>query len=193
MSQEAGTSGTPKFNFSLRHHFHVWVTGYASHSESSTQGSMGSYATVLVYPLQLASRGWSSPAILPPQDWTENLTVNSPTLQPLNQAADEISCQNVSIYCPGCPRTSRKFKNQKFKFCKYRDSNSVPRRCLCQHKRLNRLTTSALKMKTKSESLNLNGHHLVSLRDENVKTITADFYFDLVIFILKIPKLQTHF
>jgi len=88
--------------------------------------------TVLVYPLQLASRGWSSPAILPPQDWTENLTVNSPTLQPLNQAADEISCQNVSIYCPGCPRTSRKFKNQKFKFCKYRDSNPVPRRCLCR-------------------------------------------------------------
>jgi hypothetical protein len=39
---------------------------------------------------------------------------------------------NVSIYCPGCPRTSRKFKNQKFKFCKYRDSNSVPRRCLCR-------------------------------------------------------------
>jgi hypothetical protein len=39
---------------------------------------------------------------------------------------------NVSIYCPGCPRTSRKFKNQKFKFCKYRDSNPVPRRCLCR-------------------------------------------------------------
>ena len=88
--------------------------------------------TVLVYPLWLASLGWSSPAILPPQDWTENLTVNSPTLQPLNQVADGISCQNVSIYCPGCPRTSRKFKNQKFKFCKYRDSNSVPRRCLCR-------------------------------------------------------------
>ena len=39
---------------------------------------------------------------------------------------------NVSIYCPGCPRTSRKFKNQKFKFCKYRDSNPIPRRCLCR-------------------------------------------------------------
>ena len=85
-----------------------------------------------VYPLWLASLGWSSPTILPPQNWTENLTINSPTLQPLNQAADEISCQNVSIYCPGCPRTSRKFKNQKFKFCKYWDSNPVPRRCLCR-------------------------------------------------------------
>ena len=149
--------------------------------------------TVLVYPLRLASLGWSSPAILPPQDWTENLTVNSPTLQPLTHSGWWFFVSNVSIYCPGCPRTSRKFKNQKFKFCKYRDSNSVPRRCLCQHKRLNRLTTSALKMKTKSEGINLNGHHLVSLRDENVQTITADFYFDLVIFILKIPKLQTHF
>ena len=88
--------------------------------------------TVLVYPLQLTSRGWSSPAILPPQDWTENLKVNSPTLQPLNQVADGISCQNVSIYCPWWPRTSRKLKNQKFKFCKYRDLNSVPRRCLCR-------------------------------------------------------------
>ena len=104
-----------KFYFSLRHHFHVWVTGYASHSESSTQGSMVSYSTGLVYPLWLASRGWSSPAILPPQDWTENLTINSPTLQPLNQVADGISCQNVSIYCPWWPRTSKKFKNSKFK------------------------------------------------------------------------------
>ena len=132
MSQEAGTSGTPKFYFSLRHHFHVWVTGYASHSESSTQGSMGSYSTVLVYPLRLASRGWSSPAILPPQDWTENLTVNSPTLQPLTHRGWWFFVSNVSIYCPGCPWTSRKFKNQNFKFCKYLDSNPVPRRCLCR-------------------------------------------------------------
>ena len=117
MSQEAGTSGTPKIYFLLRHHFHVyeWLA-MPQHSESSTQGSMGSYATVLVYPLQLASRGWSSPAILPPQDWTENLTVNSPTLQPLNQVADEISCL-MCLYIaqdvPGLQENS-KIKNLNF-------------------------------------------------------------------------------
>ena len=72
--------------------------------------------TVLVYPLQLASRGWSSPAILPPQDWTENLTVNSPTLQPLNQVADEISCL-MCLYIaqdvPGLQENS-KIKNLNF-------------------------------------------------------------------------------
>ena len=102
---------SPETSFSC-----LWVTGYASHSESSTQGSMGSYATVLVYPLQLASRGWSSPAILPPQDWTENLTVNSPTLQPLNQVADEISCL-MCLYIaqdvPGLQENS-KIKNLNF-------------------------------------------------------------------------------
>ena len=72
--------------------------------------------TVLVYPLRLASRGWSSPAILPPQDWTENLTVNSPTLQPLNQVADEISCL-MCLYIaqdvPGLQENS-KIKNLNF-------------------------------------------------------------------------------
>ena len=72
--------------------------------------------TVLVYPLQLASRGWSSPAILPPQDWTGNLTVNSPTLQPLNQVADEISCL-MCLYIaqdvPGLQENS-KIKNLNF-------------------------------------------------------------------------------
>ena len=66
--------------------------------------------TVLVYPLQLASRGWSSPAILPPQDWTENLTVNSPTLQPLNQVADEISwlmCLYIAQDVPGLQENSK--------------------------------------------------------------------------------------
>ena len=72
--------------------------------------------TVLVYPLQLASRGWSSPTILPPQDWTGNLTVNSPTLQPLNQVADEISCL-MCLYIaqdvPGLQENS-KIKNLNF-------------------------------------------------------------------------------
>jgi hypothetical protein len=72
--------------------------------------------TVLVYPLWLASRGWSSPAILPPQDWTGNLTVNSPTLQPLNQVADEISCL-MCLYIaqdvPGLQENS-KIKNLNF-------------------------------------------------------------------------------
>ena len=72
--------------------------------------------TVLVYPLRLASRGWSSPAILPPQDWTGNLKVNSPTLQPLNQVADEISCL-MCLYIaqdvPGLQENS-KIKNLNF-------------------------------------------------------------------------------
>ena len=71
--------------------------------------------TVLVYPLRLASRV-SSPAILLPQDWTGNLTVNSPTLQPLNQVADEISCL-MCLYIaqdvPGLQENS-KIKNLNF-------------------------------------------------------------------------------
>ena len=39
---------------------------------------------------------------------------------------------NVSIYCPGCPGLQGISKIQNLNFCKYRDSNSVPRRCLCQ-------------------------------------------------------------
>ena len=38
--------------------------------------------TVLVYPLQLASRGWSGPAILLTWDWTNNRKVVSPTPTP---------------------------------------------------------------------------------------------------------------
>ncbi len=68
--------------------------------------------TLHEHPLWLASRGWSSPAILPPQDWTENLTVNSPMLQPTEPMVDEISCQNVSIYA----QVSQTIKGiQKFK------------------------------------------------------------------------------
>ena len=136
MFQEAGAPGIPKFCFFLKHHFHVWdkLEWLAMPHTLKAQHRVQWVATptVLVYPLQLASRGWSSPAILPPQDWTENLMVNSPTLQPLNHSGWWNFMSNVSIYCPGCPRTSRKFKNQKFKFCKYRDSNPVPRRCLCR-------------------------------------------------------------
>jgi hypothetical protein len=64
-------------------------------------------------PLQLASRGWSSPAILPTWDWTENLTVNSPTPTPTKpKVVVIISCQNLFIY----PRISQDFKGiQKFK------------------------------------------------------------------------------
>ena len=79
-------------------------------------GSTVSYAAVWVYPLWLASWGWSSPTILPPQDWTGNLTVNSPTLQPLNQVADEISCL-MCLYIaqdvPGLQENS-KIKNLNF-------------------------------------------------------------------------------
>ena len=132
MSQEAGTSGNTKILFfSLRHHFHGWVTGYASHSDSSTQVQR------LATPLSgythfvLACKGGQSlhSALCRIELRTSLLTAQR--FQPLNQVADGISCQNVSIYCPGCPRTSRNFKNSKFKFCKDQESNSVPRGCQC--------------------------------------------------------------
>jgi len=137
MFQEAGAPGIPKFCFFLKHHFHVWNKlewlAMPQHSESSTQGSMGSYSHCPGIPTSYSpARGDQVLAFCTPQDWTENLTVNSPTLQPLTHSGWWFFVSNVSIYCPGCPRTSRKFKNQKFKFCKYRDSNPVPRRCLCR-------------------------------------------------------------
>ncbi len=52
MSQEAGTSGIPKnLFFSSETSFScLWVTGYASHSRCSTQGSMVGFSTVLGIP-----------------------------------------------------------------------------------------------------------------------------------------------
>ena len=87
--------------------------------------------TLHEHPLRLASRGWSSPAILPPQDWTENLTVNSPTLQPLNHVVDEISCQNVSIYAQGILNYQGNSKIQNFKIYKDQELNSGSSGCLC--------------------------------------------------------------
>ena len=84
MTQIAGRRRRkPKFFFSsLSHHFHDWVTGYASHSNA--QAGVQWLATPLsqLDPLQLTSRGWSSPAILPTWDWTNNRKVISPTPTP---------------------------------------------------------------------------------------------------------------
>jgi hypothetical protein len=118
MSQEAGTSGTPKIYFLMRHHFHVyeWLA-MPQHSESSTQGSMGSYSHCPGIPTSYSpARGDQVLAFCTPQDWTGNLTVNSPTLQPLNQVADEISCL-MCLYIaqdvPGLQENS-KIKNLNF-------------------------------------------------------------------------------
>ncbi len=96
-------------------------------------GSMVSYSTVWVYPLWLASLGWSSPAILPPQDQTENLTVNSPTLQPLNHVVDEISCPNVSIYAQGILNYQGNSEIQNSKICIDQELNWESPGCLCHH------------------------------------------------------------
>ena len=90
-----------------------------------------SYSAVWVYPLRRASRGWSSPAILPPQDWTENLTANSPTLQPLNHVVDEISCQNVPRYAQGILNYQGNSKNQNLKICIDQELNWGSPGCLC--------------------------------------------------------------
>ena len=69
----------------LSHHFHDWVTGYASHSNAQTGVQWLATPLSQPDPLRLASRGWSSPAILPTWDWTKNRKVISPTPSPLNQ------------------------------------------------------------------------------------------------------------
>ncbi len=135
MSQESRTKWITKFLFffSVTSFSCLWVTGYASHSESSTQVQWlaQSYSTVWVYPLWLASLGWSSPAILPPQDRTENLTVNSPTLQPLNHVVDEISCPNVSIYAQGILNYQGNSEIKNLKNCIDQELNWGSPGCLC--------------------------------------------------------------
>ncbi len=119
MSQESRTKWNTKIFFFLLlwHHFHVWSELAMPQHSMLNPGSTVSYSAVWVYPLWLASRGWSSPAILPPQDRTENLTVNSPTLQPLNHVVDEIPSQNVSIYAQGILNYQGNSKIQNLKIC----------------------------------------------------------------------------
>ncbi len=127
---------------------------------SSTQGSMGSYSTVLVYPLWLASRGWSSPAILPPQDWTENLTVNSPTLSTTKPSGwwyfmSECGiAQDVQDF-----KKFQKFKIQIFVNIRIRTQYLV---VVCVAKRLIPLDQWFLYRNNKSENINLIRHHHVS-------------------------------
>ncbi len=127
MSQESRTKWNTKiffFSSSVTSFSCLEWTGYAPTLWKLNPGSTVSYSAVWVYPLWLFSRGWSSPAILPPQDQTENLMVKSPTLQPLNHVVDEISCQNVSIYAQGILNYQGNLKIQNFKICKDQESNS---------------------------------------------------------------------
>jgi hypothetical protein len=59
-----------------------WVTGYASHSNAQTGVQWLATPLSQPSPLQLASRGWSSPAILPTWDRTNDRKVINPTPTP---------------------------------------------------------------------------------------------------------------
>jgi len=82
---DSGPAGGTRRNqnvFFLSHHFHEWVTGYTAHSIAQTGVQWLATPLSRLDPLQLTSRGWSSPAILPTWDWTNNRKVISPTPTP---------------------------------------------------------------------------------------------------------------
>ncbi len=78
-------------------------------------------------------QGWPVLAFCIPQDWTENLMVSSPTLQPLNHVVDQISCQNVSIYAQSILNYQGNSKIQKSKICIDQELNWGSSGCLCHH------------------------------------------------------------
>ncbi len=67
----------------------------------------------------------------------------------------------MCLYIPGYPRTSREFKNLKFKTCIDKESNSGSPGCLCRHM-IYTTEPKFIYKNNKSENLNLNRHHLVS-------------------------------
>ena len=80
MTQVAGQRWDSKYQkYPESHDWIDWVSAYSSHSNA--QSGVQWLATPLSRPdpLQLASRGWSSPAILPTWDRTNNRKVINPT------------------------------------------------------------------------------------------------------------------
>ena len=101
MTQAAGRRRTSKILFFfLSHHFHDWTTGLCLMFSSPDRVSMVSYATVPAWPiLSSPPRVDQVLEFCPPRDRTNNLTVISPTLSPLNQRGDVFSVQ-VHVYIP---------------------------------------------------------------------------------------------
>ena len=84
-SDSGPAAARPKFCFLLSHHFHDWVTGYASHSQCTCQRFNGwSVHCLQQVQLLLASTGWPVPGIL--LRWielrTSRLTIQCSTTKP---------------------------------------------------------------------------------------------------------------
>ena len=83
MTQERVSGGIPNTKkYPESHDWIDWVTGYASHSNAQTGVQWLATPLSQPSPLQLASRGWSSPAILPTWDRTNDRKVINPTPTP---------------------------------------------------------------------------------------------------------------
>ena len=83
MTQERVSGGIPNTTkYPESHDWIDWVTGYASHSNVQTGVQWLATPLSQPSPLQLASRGWSSPAILPTWDRTNDRKVINPTPTP---------------------------------------------------------------------------------------------------------------
>ncbi len=101
-----------KFILIHRGHRKLWIKCYITVS----------YSAVWVYPLYTRLQGWPVLAFCTLRVRTENLTVNSPTLQPLNHVVDEFSVQ-MMVYMPQNilkPHRNRNLKIKKIDFSRYR-------------------------------------------------------------------------
>ncbi len=176
MSLEAGTSGISKFCFFSETSFScLWVTGYASTLKAHVRVQW------VISPLSfhahfvLACKGWPVLAFCTLQDRSENLTVNSPMLSTTKPRGWWNFMSECVYICAGYPKLSRELKNSKIQNLQRSGFELSTSWLSVSNKRLNHLTTSALNMKSKSESINLNRHHLVSRWDVNVQNDYSTF------------------
>ncbi len=145
----------------LSHHFHDWVTGYASRSNAQTGVQWLATPLSQPDPLQLASLGSSSPAILPTWDRTENLTVISPMPTPTKPRWLWYIRSNLWYICPWtCENVIGieiwNFKKLTLPGLEHWSSESYPV--------IKPLDHCLILRKIRNEYINLIWHHLVSHR-----------------------------